>query len=786
MATFFFGTLHIEIKATQMKKIIALSLVFCNIFVAFSSINSIENIDVSQDTIRVQHLEEVVITSSVRETNELRNIPASISIVSPRELRNNRMESLPELSAFVPNLFIPSYGSRVSTPIYIRGIGARSGAQAVSLYVDGVPIFNPSAFDFQFQDIQRIEVLRGAQGTLYGRNAIGGIVNIYTLSPLSFQGTSAAITSGNFGQFSARLSNYQKISDNFGISIAGYHRRDNGFFINNHTGKKQDASENVGGRVKMEWNISPRFRAMFFSSYDRLQQGAFPYMHADSTYVNFNDPASYSRHLVTSGLSLRYLGRGFSINSTTGYQFLRDNMKMDQDFSPLSVFNIRQQQRQRSFSQEITLRSENHNRYRWVVGAFGFLDNQNINTTVGIGQDGTAFFSNFFPPFVQMLNNEIEMPGEYRKPVWGAALFHQSTLNDLFGVRGLSATAGIRFDYEHTGIRYTTGTQGVGMIVHPPLPPHVPPMVIELEADTTLQGRFSKGFFEVLPKFALQYRPSERSFFYLSASRGYKSGGYNEQSFSHILRSAMMEAMFNQMPPSMAPPMPPQEGEQPTLEEQLSFAPERSWTFEFGGRKELFDRRLSTTFALFYSQVNNIQIIQMLAEGTAGRIITNAGRSTSKGVELGLRYSPTNNLSLHGEYGFANARFRRNDVGDEDFSGNRIPFAPQHTLSVGVNYVHRFVHGAFIDRLVGNVRYTGVGRIYWNEANSVYQPFYGVTNASIAAERGGFGLELWGQNIFNTTYNAFFVEVADMGGNVNPLVQRSRPTRVGVTLRMMI
>ena len=776
-----------------MKKLIAFSFLFCNICVAFSSINSLElkigdsqNASVSQDTIQVYHLEEVVVTSSIRETNELRNMPASISVVSPLQLRNNRMESLPELSAFVPNLFVPSYGSRVSTPIYIRGIGARSGVQAVGMYVDGVPIFNPSAFDFQFQDIQRIEVLRGAQGTLYGRNAISGIINIYTLSPLSFQGTSAAITGGNFGQFSARLSNYRKLSDSFGISVAGHYRRDGGFFINNYTEKKQDASENAGARVKMEWNVSPRFRAMLFGSYDYLSQGAFPYMHADSSFVNFNDPAHYGRHLATSGLSLRYLGCGFSINSTTGYQFLRDNMRMDQDFSPLSVFNIHQRQRQHSLSQEVTVRSENNNRYRWVVGAFGFLDNQNINTTVGIGEDGTAFFTGMFPPFIQMMNDEIEMPGEYRKPTWGAALFYQWTLNDLFGLRGLSATSGMRLDFERTGIDYVTGTQGVGMIVHPPLPPHVPPMVIELEADTTMTGRFSQAFFEILPKFALQYRPSERLFFYISAARGYKSGGFNEQSFSHILREAMMEAMLNQMPPGMIPPGMPEPGEQPPLEEQLSFAPERSWTFEIGGRKELLDRRLSTTFALFHSQVTNIQIIQMLAEGTAGRIITNAGSSTSTGAEFGFRYSPNNRFSLHGEYGFANARFRSNDVGDEDFSGNRIPFAPQHTLSVGVNYVHRFAYGASIDRLVGNIRYTGVGKIYWNEANSVYQPFYGVTNASIAAERGGFGLELWGQNIFNTEYNAFFVEVADMAGNVNPIVQRSRPTRVGVTLRMML
>ena len=770
-----------------MRKTALLSILLCNIFVAFSSVNIIEAESNLQDTIRLYQLDELVVTRSVRETNELRNIPSSVSILTPRQLRDNQITSLPDLSAFVPNFFIPSYGASISTPIYIRGIGARSGASAVSLYVDNVPSFNPAAFDVEFQDIQRIEVLRGAQGTLYGRNAIGGIVNIYTLSPLTFQGTSAAISGGNHGHFSARASNYQRLSDNFGVSVGGFYRRNDGFFVNQYTGKKADASESVGGRIRMDWNVTPSLRATLFSNYSHLSQGAFPYMHADSAMVNFNEPSFYNRHLSTGGLSLRYLGQRYSINATTGYQFLSDDMAMDQDFSPASVFSIQQRQRQFSLSQEITVRSEYSTRYRWIVGAFGFVDNQNINTTVRILEDGTAFFSNMFPPFIQMMNDEIEMPGTYRKPVWGAALFYQFTLNDLFGARGLSATAGTRFDFERTGITFDTGTQGVGMIVRPPMPPPAPPIVIEIPADTTLTGTFRKGFFEVLPKFALHYRPSETLFFYTSASMGYKSGGFNEQSFSHILRDAMMEAMVDRMPPGMIPPgMPMPGGEQPTLREMLAYQPERSWTFEVGGRKELFDRRLATTFALFYSHVNNIQIIQLLDGGASGRIITNAGRSTSRGAELGLRFAPTTNFTLFSEYGFADARFSRYDSGDNDLAGNRIPFAPQHTLSVGASYVHRFAHHAFIDRLIANVSYTGVGKIYWTEENDVYQPFYGITNASIAVERGAFGLDLWARNLFSTQYNAFFVNVSDMGGNVNPIVQRGFPLRMGVTLRMML
>src|SRR5690554_4375971 len=183
-----------------------------------------------QDTMKVYYLDEFVITSSVKETNNLRNMPNAVSVVTPQQIQDTQIESLPDLSSYIPNFFIPTYGSKISTPIYIRGIGARLGSQTVSMYVDNVPSFNPSAFDFEFQDIQRIEVLRGAQGTLYGRNAIGGIVNLYTLSPLSYQGTRLTMSGGNYGQFSLMGSNYSKLSNNFGLSAAAYYKRDDGYF----------------------------------------------------------------------------------------------------------------------------------------------------------------------------------------------------------------------------------------------------------------------------------------------------------------------------------------------------------------------------------------------------------------------------------------------------------------------------------------------------------------------------------------------------------------------------
>lgn len=757
-----------------------------------------------QDTLRVYYLDEFVISSSVKETNNLKNMPTAVSVVSPKQLQNTQIESLPDLSSYIPNFFIPTYGSKVSTPIYIRGIGARLGSQTVSLYVDNVPSFNPSAFDFEFQDIQRVEVLRGAQGTLYGRNAIGGIVNLYTLSPLAYQGTRLTMSGGNYGQFSLMGSNYSKLSNNFGLSAAAYYKRDDGYFTNSYTGEKVDNSENAGGRIKLEWQASPDFKAMLFGNYDYVTGGAFPYMHVDSTRSNFNESSSYDRHLFTNGLSLEWRRSGFTVHSTTGFQYLKDDMKMDQDYTSNSVFSINQKQKQHSISQEFTVKSDLNKTYSWVLGAFGFYDRRVVDTPVAIKEDGmvamqghldTAMERMGAPLRIVYANDRIDLPGIYTKPSKGAALFHQSTINDLFGVEGLSATAGLRFDYEQTAIDFSTESDGGDVNLKFQIPNRPMPDIF-VEGDTLIEGSFSRDFGQLLPKFALKYNYSPTSMIYLSASKGYKTGGYNEQVFSEVLQGALSESIMRNamsgMPPGMLPGGAPGNGEEgPSLEEMLSYDPETSWTYELGGRYEMLNNKLSLTYALFYSRVNDIQIIKLTRQGTSGRTVENAGKSESKGFELSVKYSPISNLSFYGDYGFANARFKDYQASEDvNYAGNYIPFAPRHTLSLGAGYVYNFDNGSFIDRFIANVQYTGVGKIYWTESNEdyngqeLYQPFYGLVNGTVAVEKGVFSLELCGKNLLGKDYNSFLFEASDMTtGNTNSFVQRGYPARIGATLR---
>ena len=139
-----------------------------------------EKENVQPDTLKTYNIDEIVITSSMKETNDLRTLPGAVSIFTPQQIKGRQMQSLKDIRTFVPNLYIPDYGAKLTSAIYIRGVGARSSGQTVGLYVDHAPYPDKSTFDFELPDIQRIEVLRGPQGTLYGRNAMGGTLKLQT------------------------------------------------------------------------------------------------------------------------------------------------------------------------------------------------------------------------------------------------------------------------------------------------------------------------------------------------------------------------------------------------------------------------------------------------------------------------------------------------------------------------------------------------------------------------------------------------------------------------------
>lgn len=734
-----------------------------------------------KDTLYTELKNDIVILSSTKETNSLKSLPASVSVFSPKNLESLQIKNIKDLSAFVPNYFVADYGSKMTAPLYIRGIGARSGTQTASLYIDNIPYFNTTSFDCELFDIQRVEVLRGTQGTLYGRNAMGGILNIYTYSPLSYEGTNVKLGGGSYGLLTGDISHYRKLNNTMGVSVAAYYRKNDGYFKNQYTGNKVDDMKNIGGRAKFEWKINPRLSANYSFSFDNVDQGAFPYANIKTNEVNYNSEGYYKRNLITNGLSLRYSGDGYEINSTTGYQYLNDEMNMDQDYTPLSMFQINQKQKQNSLSQEVTIKSDNKSDYQWSGGVYGFYDYLHTTSPVYMMKDMIAVMQaeidqahTSMPtrvPEIKFTDNEVPLNSDFSRPTYGAAIFHQSTFNNILETEGLSLTLGLRLDYEKTQLDYDSNAT----LNYNFRAPNVPPMVpfIPMVADTAIVGKASDEFLELLPKAVLKYDINKKSYIYASASRGYKTGGHNIQVFADLLQDGLNAAMKRGTVATTTA----------SVSDRISYKPEYSWNYEIGGQISIIDNTLSTNFALYYIDVKDVQITKFV-QSLGGRMVTNAGMAVSKGFELGLKARPCTGFYLYSNYGFTDARFKDYITEDKNgkeinYANKHIPFSPRFTLSLGGNVSYDVKRCPIIDRITFDANFAQIGRVYWSEDNDMYERSYNTVDARLAFDKSIFTVELWGKNIFDTEYNAFLFESSS-----NHFAQQGKPARWGASLKM--
>ncbi|WP_321332150.1 TonB-dependent receptor [uncultured Bacteroides sp.] len=652
-------------------------------------------------------LKEVVVTSS-KEKKNLREIPASVSVMSALDLQNKNIMDAKDISAYIPNFYLPDFGSKLTSPVYIRGIGSRQDTPSIGLYVDGVPFFSKSLFDFDMNEVNKIEILRGPQGTLYGRNTMGGIINVYTKNPLDYQGLNYKQTVGNYGQTQFSGSYYGKASQTMGYSVSTNYKHNDGFFVNDYTGSKADNMNMVSSKAKLQWRASSRLEANLSVNYEYTDQGGYPYGLIDAETgkvddVDYNNYSSYRQGVLTSGLTLNYSFEHFLLQSVTAYQNLDDRQAIDQDFTEAPLYFVTQTQQQHLLSQEVEMRSSGNKHYNWLNGVFGFYQKNDRTVKVASVEKG------------------------YKEPDYGIAVYHQSTLKDLL-IHHLSLTAGLRFDFERARQDYTSWT------------------VSDSQKEETQRLNDGKSFTQITPKVSLQYQFTPRNMVYVTTTKGYKTGGFNT-TFSS--------------------------------EEERTFSPEYSWNYEIGSHFSILDGRIYGDMDLFYIDWDHQQISHPLATGK-GTMLTNAGKSYSKGVELTLNGRVNSALNLQLSYGYTKAKFKTYLYGDKDYSGNYIPYVPNQTLMVGGDYMLR-LHSVYVDRLLFSAQYVGTGKHYWNDDNSVRQGFYGVLNGKVSATKKNLTVDLWIKNATSRDYMAYYLN--SLGNN---FAQKGKPLTFGTTISIAL
>ena len=226
------------------------------------------------DTVIV--VDKVQVTA-IKQGMVLRSQPVAAAIVGSPAIERGHVDALKNLSQNVPNFYVPDYGSRMTSSIYVRGLGARIDQPVMGLNIDNVPVLNKDNYDMELADAERIEVLRGPQSTLYGRNTMGGVINVYTLSPLAYEGVRLSAEYGSGDSYRFRASSYYRINPDLGMAVTGYYTHTGGFFENLATGEKCDWERMGGGRWKAQWRNRAGLRIDNTLSFSVLEQGGYPY-----------------------------------------------------------------------------------------------------------------------------------------------------------------------------------------------------------------------------------------------------------------------------------------------------------------------------------------------------------------------------------------------------------------------------------------------------------------------------------------------------------------------------
>lgn len=693
----------------------------------------------------------------------------AVTSVNRTEIERLNIVNIKQVSEIAPNFYMPQYGSRMTSSVYVRGLGTRIDQPAVGLNIDNVPILNKDNFDFDLSDIERIEILRGPQNILFGRNTMGGLINIYTLSPFSFQGVRLLAEYGSRNSYKASAAIYRRLSYSLASSVGVYATGTDGFFRNSYNNSRVGKERQLSARWRTMWRPASGVTVSNTASVSYSTQAGYPYRSVASGTIAYNDTCFYRRLSFTDGLTASATVGNVSLSGIASVQYIDDNMTLDQDFMPVDLFTLTQKRREWAGTLDFVARGQISDRYRWLAGIFGFTRRSHMSAPVhffdsGIGKLIEGMFNVNIPDYpIRWDQRVLPLLSDFVSPVYGASAYHQSDLS--LGQFDLSA--GVRLDWENPRLRFHSfssssftqyqvlpdGSYGV-------LTSGIPVVIDDA-------GRLSQSFLQLLPKASVSWRiPQGRGNIFASVTKGYKSGGFNTQMFSDVLQQRVKEhlglaALYD-------------------IDEIVSYRPEKTWNYEVGTHLSLLSSRLKIDAALFWIEVSDQQLTTFPAGTVTGRVMTNAGRSRSRGVELAASYAFPCGFTARASYGYTDARFLRYDSGADSYAGNRIPYAPSSTLFLGAAY-SRDLRSLFFDRISADINLRGIGSIYWDEANSVRQPFYTLLDASIRLDRGNFSVDLWADNIASTQYATFyFVSIG------NAFLQQGNGFSCGLTLRYSI
>lgn len=691
-------------------------------------------------------LEEIVVTATKR-AESIQEIPIAVTSLSSATIETGIVDDIAEASRLVPNLKL-NHGrdSASQAAIHVRGVGQSDehGDPGVGIYVDGVYMARSYGSLLGLLDLERVEVLRGPQGTLYGRNTIGGAINLVTRKPDGDQELKVDLGYGSFDAVFVRASGQTELIEDKAFSRASVvYQNDSGYTKNLANGEKLNNRSSIAFRLANRLLVSDRFEinatfdliddesnapASFISAVDP-NNGTYQFLEStlgpigdyliggpagvsvDRRPRRVNLDSSNDQDLEAWGgtVSSRISFDAVEFLSITAYREIDNQINSDIDGTPSLILDQRSTFSNSQFSQEFQFSGVGlDGRGKWVAGLYYFDEEQALPIAVEI-----------IPDLAPLLGANIGFVRNVERTAESWAAFG-SVDYDL--TDALMLTVGARYTEEKKTLMALRQT---------------------FSGDVTFsEPGTSDTFSSFSPKVSLSYSFSDQSLGYASYSKGFKSGGYNSRAAS---------------------------GGQ-----TQSFEPEELNSFELGFKSRFAEDRVQLNVAAFYSDYSDIQqqIFTTDSTGSIVSTVTNAAEATVKGLEVELVASPTANLLVNASIGLIDSEFDEfEDVLLGDLSGRKFQDTPEFSLHVGAEYTFQLPDGYSL-RLATDYSYQS--KVYYDPLNAeqIAENGYSLLNARVAllSSDGKYEVSVFAKNLTDELYKTSGVNLLgadDFGYGLN-------------------
>ncbi|SEH17246.1 iron complex outermembrane recepter protein [Sphingopyxis sp. YR583] len=748
-----------------------------------------------------------IIVSARRRDESAQDVPIALSVVGASQLEATGNYSLTQIQQIVPSLQVFSFNPR-NTNINIRGLGSNVALtndgleNGVGFYVDNVYYGRPGQSQFDLVDLQQIEVLRGPQGTLFGKNTTSGAINITSRKPSFNPEFSGEASVGDYGYYQLRASASGAIIDDLlAIRISGSSTERRGFLYNDTQKERAQDYSNWSVRGQLLFTPTPNLEARIIGDFSRQKQNHVLNVFADyfGTYENgaaipnsFAERAArfpgysfptidpfarrgeadshYQSNMDGYGVSgqLDWDVGAVKLTSITAYRWWDWNPSNDGDSTSLPVIvKAQQANRQRQFSQEIRLASDTDGPIDYVVGAYYFWQ-------IIRGKGASAY-----GPAAGLWNRPATSP--IPLTAWDAALngFEANSTSDprtksyaLFGqldwkfTDRLTLTAGLRYTHEKKSGSFTQiHVAGTNLAT---LPAGLAAQAAALRAQFNPVTSYSTGFTDnsVSGLATLSWQFSDNALAYATYSRGNKSGGLN----------------LTNLPAGIDPDV----------------APEKVDSYELGIKSQWFDKAVTLNVAGYWTEISDYQTAiteQVPNTVNVRQYIANIPGVRSRGVEGDLSYAPSDRASFYASIAYADTTYsdyrtapqapeRLNQGGIQDLTGEQLPGVPKLTYTLGGDVSAPLGNLGGRDlSLYGHADYSHRSTFNTSSSDSRYADVtaYGIANARIGirTDDGLFDLSLWARNLFDKDY--FQTLSAQNTGIVTSLI--GEPRTIGATMR---